>query len=203
MSVATRPPVTVVTPDGRPEPAGPPPEAPRRRGRAALVAVACAVPASLVVTDAVRDSRAEERAARRAAVAAEAAALSLAVVDVRRAPGAAGEPGSLVQVAPVDVALRNDGPVDLTVLDVALDGDEPAAAPGGTVLRSGAAVPLWVGWPVRCAEIGSVFDPQRLDLTVRGRTGARHRVEVRLDTVPGSAAAFRAAARRVCRVLAP
>lgn len=82
--------------------------------------------------------------------------------------------------AVVRLAIGNAGPEPVRLVDQRLDGGPPVdAAPAGA-LAAGATVLLAVRWRALCSEIGSLYGPASLGLTVRTRSGATGRVELPL-----------------------
>lgn len=155
----------------------------RRRvvGGALLLGVA-----ALVVTDVVRDARERERTA-------EAASVRLLVTSAQ--PTGAGRPGRPLQDVQVDLSVRNEGPSVVRVLEQRLDGGVPVDPGPATTVAAGATAVLAVRWRVRCAEVGSLFGPESLDLVVRTRSGEVRRTELAIGPLRRT---FRLAASDAC-----
>lgn len=146
-----------------------------------VIAVALLV-TGLVAADEVRDARARE------------ATVDLALVGAR--PMAALFETRAVQDAVVGVSVRNTGPTAVVVLDQRLDGGGPADPGPAAALTVGATAVLAVRWRVLCAEVGTLFGPRTLDLTVRPRRGGGRVVSLPLP--PPARAAFRRAGSDAC-----
>ena len=154
-----------------------------RLPRSVPVIVVALVLNGLVGADAITQARARER-----------------VVDLvltTALPAAPPARSRAVQDAVVELGVRNAGSYVVQVLDQQLDGGGPVdRVPGGAALRADATAVLPVRWRVLCAEVGSLFGPQALDLTVRPRRGEQ--VSVSLSLPPTTRQVFRTAASRAC-----
>ena len=153
-----------------------------RLPRAVPVIVAALVLNGLVGADAITQSRAQER-----------------VVDLVLTTAAATAPPArsrAVQDAVVELGVRNAGSYAVQLLDQQLDGGGPVDRGPGAALRSDATAVLPVRWRVLCAEVGTLFGPRALDLTVRPRRGEQVSVSLRLP--PTTRQVFRTAASLAC-----
>ena len=153
-----------------------------RLPRSVPVIVVALVLNGLVGADAITQARARER-----------------VVDLVLTTAAATAPperSRAVQDAVVELGVRNAGSYVVQVLDQQLDGGGPVDRVPGAALRAEATAVLPVRWRVLCAEVGSLFGPQALDLTVRPRRGEQ--VSVSLSLPPTTRQVFRTAASRAC-----
>ena len=153
-----------------------------RLPRSVPVIVVALVLNGLVGVDAITQARARER-----------------VVDLvltTALPTAPPARSRAVQDAVVELGVRNAGSYVVQVLDQQLDGGGPVDRVPGTALRADATAVLPVRWRVLCAEVGSLFGPQALDLTVRPRRGEQ--VSVSLSLPPTTRQVFRTAASLAC-----
>ena len=153
-----------------------------RLPRSVPVIVVALVLNGLVGADAIAQARARER-----------------VVDVVLTTAAATAPPArsrAVQDVVVELGVRNAGSYAVQLLDQQLDGGGPVDRVPGAALRADATSVLPVRWRVLCAEVGSLFGPRALDLTVRPRRGEQ--VSVSLSLPPTTRQVFRTAASRAC-----
>lgn len=120
--------------------------------------------------------------------------LELRVVSA--APGAEPAAAGEVQDAVVDVTVHNSGRFGVLVLDQRLDRGGPVDRGPVRAVAGGTAVVLAARWQVRCAEVGTLFGPRSLDLTVRPARGAARGLHLPLR--PAVRQAFRAAASDAC-----
>lgn len=166
--------------------AGPRPLEPRAWWpRAVPVIVTGLVLNALVALDQVRETRSRQQA------------VDLVIIETR--PAARTAPASrsgAVQDAVVEVGVRNAGSYALHLLDQQLDGGGPVDRGPTAALAADATAVLAVRWRVLCAEVGSVFAPRALVLTVRPRRGGERSVSLGL-TLPARQL-FRTAASRAC-----
>ncbi len=120
-------------------------------------------------------------------------------VDLRIVSAAAGAtPGATgdVQDAAVDLTVRNTGAFAVEVVDQRLDRGGPVDRVPAPALAAGATAVLALRWRVLCAEVGTLFGPRSLDLTVRPARGGARQVSVALR--PAVRQAFRTAASSAC-----
>ena len=153
-----------------------------RLPRSVPVIVVALVLNGLVGADAITQARARER-----------------VVDVVLTTAAATVPPArsrAVQDAVVELGVRNAGSYAVQLMDQQLDGGGPVDRGPNAALRAEATAVLPVRWRVLCAEVGSLFGPRALDLSVRPRRGEQ--VSVSLSLPPTTRQVFRTAASRAC-----
>ena len=191
------PAVTVVGPATAPPP--PEPAAPRRLPRAAVAVVLILLAIYIAGTE---HQRSATRAHRRELADAQAqrAAVRLSLQGPGQVALIQGIPGAVTQEALVEVALHNDGPDPVQLQLAQLDGTVRGLT--GEV-AAGATAAVQLGWRVRCAEVGTLRGPHRLELQVRVPAGPAS-VAIDLpayDGATGLGATFHLAAVSVCDVL--
>ena len=153
-----------------------------RLPRSVPVIVVALVLNGLVGAHAITQARARERVVDLVLTTAEATAPP--------------ERSRAVQDAVVELGVRNAGSYAVQLLDQQLDGGGPVDRVPGAALRAEATAVLPVRWRVLCAEVGSLFGPRALDLSVRSRRGEQ--VSVSLSLPPTTRQVFRTAASRAC-----
>lgn len=169
-----------------------------RRGLAAGVGVVI-LAGYVGVTELGRSAASSQRrTAERAA--AQRAAVRLSLDGSGDVALIRGTPGESTQAALVRVRLRNEGPDAVELLQARVDGT-PRGLTG--VVRPGGRSEVLLSWRVRCAEVGTLRGPRRLELQVRVPAGP---VAVTLDLPPydgrqGLGGTFHLAAVDVCDVL--
>jgi hypothetical protein len=151
---------------------------------------------------ATEQDRATTRAHRRAAetAAAQRAAVRLSLLGAGDVAVRRGVPGVPTQDALVRVGLHNGGPESVDLQAATVDGT-PRGLTGA--VAAGATVDVLLAWQVRCAEVGTLGGPFRLELQARVPAGP---VEVTLGLPayngrPGLGRTFHLAAVDACDVL--
>ena len=97
---------------------------------------------------------------------------------------------------PIVMGGRSMGGRITSMVAADVDGGGPVDRVPGAALRADATSVLPVRWRVLCAEVGSLFGPRALDLTVRPRRGEQ--VSVSLSLPPTTRQVFRTAASLAC-----
>jgi hypothetical protein len=185
--------------------AGAPPTAPPPRAVSAVprgLALATSVlllTGYVALTELDRAGTRSQRAAA-ASAAAQRAAVRLSLASDGHVPAQHGVAGAPVQDAVVRVGVHNAGPQRVELRGAQVDGTTRALS---GFLDAGATAEVLVAWRLRCAEVGTLAGPGRLDVEVGLAAGP---VDVVLDLpaydgAPGLGAAFHLAAVDVCDVL--
>lgn len=107
----------------------------------------------------------------------------------------AGQPAVDRRYALVELTLSNASPLPVRVLTQQLDGGPPTDPGPATTVAPSRRLLLHVRWRVRCSEVGNVFGPGFLSLTLRAPRG-EHELRLALDA--STARAFHLAAVRAC-----